>query len=159
MTSIVIFALEGVLQTGGGLPIDAGCRLYRTVRNSLASQAGIITQAEENTARRFLDGQHMPAPAFINVTEPAWFPWVSTANAIRRSYPYEIDWIITPDPDIAMGLYYQGFRSMLWADPRYSRPEFRPDAPGHQASSWNKLAAGLKEDRELAGKDERISPQ
>lgn len=158
MTTLVIFALEGVLQSESGRPIDAGCRLYRTMRNSLACQAGIISSLEEAPVRRFFDQQHMAVPAFIHWSVPQHpEDWENTCRLIRRAYPYEIDWIITPDPDIAAVLYYEGFRTMLWTDPRYSRPEWRPDARPHAASSWNKLADGLREDRELISNDDRIT--
>lgn len=157
MTSIVILALDGILQSDGGHPIQAGCRLYRTLRSTLTCQAGCITSLPETAARRFFDQEHMPAPAFLRSEIPATpGDWEKECRQIRRGYPYEIDWIAVPDPAIAGSLYYEGFRVLLWTDPRYSRPEHRPDAPPHQASSWAALAGGLREDKNLIAADERI---
>lgn len=158
MTTLVVFALEGVLQSDSGRPVESGCRLYRTMRNALASQVLVLAEAKDIPARRFFDQQHMPAPALV-VPELSTTPldWTYECVKIRRAYPYDIDWIVTPDPDIAAALYYEGFRTLLWIDPRYSRPEWRPDAPPHAASSWTRLADGLREDRELIRTDERLS--
>lgn len=160
MTAIVIFALEGVLQSEGGRPVEAGCRLYRTVRNGLLYQPGVITSADSDTARRFFDNQHMSAPTFIHAGVPQTPPdWDNECRLLRRAYPYEIDWVIVPDPGIASILYYEGFRTLLLADPRYSRPEYRPDAKPAGASSWAALAEGLAADRKLIAADDRITPR
>jgi len=159
MTSIVIFALEGVLQSAGGRPVEAGCRLYRTLRSSLLYQVGVISAAGETTARRFFDHQHLAAPTFINWSEADPDDWTDTCMVLRRAYPYDIDLIIVPDPAIAAELYHEGFRTMLWTDPRYSRPEHRPDARPPGASSWAKLASGLASDRDLIAADDRITPR
>lgn len=158
MTSIVIFSLEGVLQSDGGHPVEAACRLYRTLRNGLLYQIGVISTASETPARRFFDQQHMPAPTFLScelAAEP--FEWVYACNRIRREYPYDIDAVFTPDPAIAASLYYEGFRTILFTDPRYSRPEFRPDSPPHQANSWGTFAEDLREERVLAARDDRLT--
>lgn len=151
----MIFALEGVLQSDGGRPVEAGCRLYRAVRNSLLHQVGVISAADQDTARRFFDHQHMTAPTFIRPDTPA-LTWQAECQLIRRAYPYEIDYIVVPDPHIAEALYYEGFRTLLWTDPRYTRPEHRPGAPTG-IGSWHDMAAGLAEDRELIAADDRIT--
>lgn len=158
MTSIVIFALEGVLQSDGGRPVEAGCRLYRAIRSSMLYQPGVISSANGDTARRFFDNQHMAAPTFVHASTPQTPPdWDNECRLIRRAFPYEIDWVIVPAPDIASILYYEGFRVMLWTDPRYSRPEHRPDAKPAAASSWAALAQGLAGDKNLIAADDRIT--
>lgn len=157
MTAIVIFALEGVLQSDSGRPSEAACRLYRAVRASLLYQVGVIAAADDTTARRFFDHQHLPAPTFTNWSEAGAADWTDTCMVIRRAYPYEIDQVIVPDPAIAAGLYHEGFRVMLWVDPRYSRPEWRPDVAPQQAGSWAGLAAGLAADKDLIAGDDRLA--
>lgn len=161
MSTIIIFAFEGVLQSDGGRPVEAGCRLYRTLRNSLLHQIGILAPAPEDTARRFFDTQHMAAPAFINTFDAedisVPYEWAHTCSVLRRAYPYDIDYIIVPDPAVAAELYREGFRTLLWTDPRYSRPEWRPDAPPPGVSSWTELAATLDAEGELIAADDRIT--
>lgn len=158
MTAIAIFALEGVLQAEGGRPVEAGCHLYHALAGTLRYQIGVLAACDETIARRFFDHQHMPVPAFIRWEIPATaYEWMTACRAIRRAYPFDIDWVITPDPDIAEILYYEGLRTMLWTDPRYSRPEFRPDAPPHQPASWASFAGEIRADKDLIAGDERIS--
>lgn len=149
MTSLVIFAFGGVLQSGSGRPIEAGCRLYRDIGSILTRQVILVTAGEPGDARRFLDQQHLQAPAHISgPAGTSEWDWVLACGKLRRMYPYDVDWVIIPDPGIASALYYEGFRTMLFTDPRYTRPEWRPDAEPPGASSWDRLAQDLRTDQE-----------
>lgn len=147
MTAVTITGLEGILQAGDGRHIDAGCRLYRAVSAQPGHQVIILTAGTPQGTARFLREQHLPAAAYTrHVADPS--EWEPACSDLRRTYPYPIDYVITADPGTAAQLYLHGFRVMTMLDPRYSRPEWRPDSPGFRADGWDTLTAVFAADQE-----------
>jgi hypothetical protein len=150
VTAIIICGFEGVLRSPAGNPVTAGCRLYRTLRSALAYQVIVLSETAEPEGRSFFAQQHMPAPVLLSGSIPADpESWVKTCRLIRRYYPYTVDFTVVADPAVAAALYHDGFRALLWTDPRYARPEWRPDAAAETAG-WAQLARILAEDQEIA---------
>ena len=157
MTSLVIFALEGLLQTSDGRPADTGLHLYRAHHGQPGAHLVLISSATDLVARRFLHEHKIPPPSQVITDAADVDSWVIKCELIRRSGPYPVDYAVVPDPDLASELYYHGFSVLLFTDPRYARPEWRPDSTAPEPSPWMRFARELTATEKQRRSDTRIS--
>lgn len=157
MTALVIVSLEGVLQTADGRPADTGLHLYRAHHGQPAAHLVLISSATGEVARHFLHEHKIPEPSQVITDAADTGSWVIKCELIRRTGPYPVDYVIVPDPGLAAELYYHGFSVLLFTDPRYARPEWRPDAQAPEPSRWMQFAIDLTATEKLRLADKRIS--
>jgi hypothetical protein len=66
-----------------------------------------------------------------------------------------IELLIDPSPSRCAAAMHAGITSLLFAAPRYQRPEWRPDAE-HGMRPWSQISAELDKQAEEAATDSRV---
>lgn len=156
MTGLVIVSLEGVLQSADGRPVETGLHLYRAHWNQPRCHLVLVSAATDAVARQFLHEHKIPEPAQVIPGADDIGSWAIKCELIRRTGPYPVDYVIVPSPDLAAELYYHGFHVLLYTDPRYARPEWRPGAAAPEPSQWMRFAIELTETEKQRLADKRI---
>jgi hypothetical protein len=65
-----------------------------------------------------------------------------------------VDMFVTSDPSLWEFAFNQGITVILFANPEYTRPEFRPDAP-KSVRSWDKVKEAITKQQVLRTQDVR----
>lgn len=124
----ILLALEGVLRSTVGAPIHDGLRLYRTL-------------CSEHKVTLALDGPMREAHQWLvvngcDIHDDALDDFVAIEGTdlrerqigILRARAGSLDMLIDPSPErVARGMHL-GLTSLLFAHPRYARPEFQPNS-------------------------------
>jgi hypothetical protein len=67
----------------------------------------------------------------------------------------KVDFVVTEDSDLAKLLLEQGIPVLVFLNPRYARPEFRPDGRAGK-KSWDEITNELDKQQGLYNEDRRI---
>lgn len=80
-------------------------------------------------------------------------PELLTIELIRSKG--KIDFVVTEDPDLARHLLESGVNTLVFLNPRYTRPEFRPD--GREGKkSWDQITEEIDRQQGLYDEDPRV---
>lgn len=77
-----------------------------------------------------------------------------TVESIRSKG--KVDFVVTDNPDLAKQLLEVGITVMVFLQPRYARPEFRPDGRAG-VKSWDAITEELDKQQGLYLDDERLA--
>lgn len=135
MAGYAVIGIEGVLArvADGALitsqPIPAGVTLYATLRRNYKIA---LLAYERNEAKivHWLRSNHVTDYTTLLAGGPG-LPVDQRAAQIRelRLRGYALDLVIDASPAVVAKAMHAGVTSLLFASPKYARPEFRPDAP------------------------------
>lgn len=151
--SVLIF-LDGVLRkTGDKSPMFEGLNLYKGLNE--VNRVVILAEDKEkadlwfkaNTLNAKLDD--IIGPSKIVSDNP------KLQQVLDCQAKGKIDFVVTDDSDLARDLLERGIMTMVFLSPRYSRPEFRPDAR-EGVKSWDKITEELDRQQGLYLEDPRV---
>ncbi len=154
MAGYVVMALEGVLASDGrGIatsePIAAGLQLYVALRKYYKL---VLVTHEDNDERvgRWLDQQGIKAHTLLVTGAGAGRDPRERSQQLTdlRGRGFPIDLFIDSSPAAVAGALQLGTTALLFSSPRYSRPEFRPDAKT-AVREWATMEAEVRAQRDL----------
>ena len=125
----IVLSLDGVLRSDTGELIPDGLVMYRAFK--ILGRVILITSLEESMARVWLMMHNLSDydllldnSCSLDPEESLKVRQLSVAKA-RGSVNFYVD----SDPSMAAEALRQGLTTILVSSPKYSRPDFRPDAP------------------------------
>lgn len=133
--------------------ITEGTHLYRSLNET--NRVLLLTDNRERTDI-WLKTNNLSKKIddIIEVSDP------TAPNAVFREIEAirskgKIEFVVTEDPELAKDLIEVGIPVLVFLNPKYTRPEFRPDGrPG--VKSWDKITAELDRQQGLYTEDPRL---
>lgn len=160
---VAVMQVEGVLRNsmGGGV-LGNGRRLY----HGMAGTFRIVLVTFDDHPRNLLTGW-LGMEGFNkhdDIVYPSYWPepripvWLNIARTLTRTYGYDVELSVVPDPADAAVLLEYGYSTLLYSDAAYALPEWRPDhTPGVQA--WSDLEREITTQRALREADKRMEEE
>lgn len=151
--SILIFADDVIRNPRDQSPITPGIALYKSLNET--NRVLVIAENREKTeiwmkthniAKRLDDIVQL-------VDDPARETKLSTVDFIRSKT--KITAVVTADSDLTKQLLEQGITVLVFLNPKYARPEFRPDGR-EGVKSWNAIVEELDKQQGLYSEDTRL---
>ena len=151
--SILIFADDVIRNPRDQSPITSGIALYKSLNET--NRVLVIAENREKTeiwmkthniAKRLDDIVQL-------VDDPARETKLSTVDFIRSKT--KITAVVTADSDLTKQLLEQGITVLVFLNPKYARPEFRPDGR-EGVKSWNAIVEELDKQQGLYSEDTRL---
>lgn len=151
-----LMTVSGVLRGPSGQPITEGVRLYtalaETYRVALASD-----DVDDDTMWLQIEGlrQHQQivgdTPGYLRGSDRllSQVDWLLGKG-------HDLTLVVDPNPSNIAKMLHKGVVSMLFAQPKYARPEFRPDFK-HQVKPWAEMVAEIETQALLEQQPRRTS--
>jgi rRNA-processing protein FCF1 len=154
--SVLIF-LDGVIRKPKDQSIIlAGSAIYKSFNENYRviliadnKERADIWLKSNNLAKKMDD-------IFQIVDTPLDDPKLLTVEVLRSKGM--IDFVVTEDPELAKKLLEVGIPVLMFLNPRYTRPEFRPDSP-EGVRSWASITEELDKQQGLYIEDRRLSEE
>lgn len=149
----VLIACEGVLRDNVGTPIPEGISLYAMLcqgyRVTLCLDSP-LPQVEHWLRVNGLDRHdHVIDTSVAYAGTDLRDRQIAVERTLSR-----VDMLLDPSPErVASGMRH-GIPSLLFAHPRYARPEFRPDLT-RKVRPWEEIAAEIDAQKEIE-RDQRL---
>jgi hypothetical protein len=133
--------------------ISEGSKLYKTLNEN--NRVVLVTKDAERT--EIWLKMHNLGTKLDDIQEivdtPLPEPELMTVEVIRSQG--KIDYVITDNSVLAKRLLESGFQVLVFLNPRYARPEFRPD--GREGKkSWEEITEEIDKQQGLYSEDTRI---
>lgn len=150
----VLMFLDGVLRKNKDKsPIFEGLNLYRGMNE--VNRVIILAEDKEkadvwfkqNTLNAKLDD--IIGPSTLLSDEP------QLQQVIDCQVQGKVELVVTADSDLAVKLLERGIPTLVFIHPKYTRPEFRPDAR-EGVRSWEAITAELDKQQGLMLEDARL---
>jgi hypothetical protein len=161
MAVIIVMGLEGVLTETDDLrtspPHKTGYLLYEGLRKGGFQMVLLAASAEMELVRSWLRKEHItdfatvrcrPASSILSV--PAW---KLTQLRELAADGWKIACFMDSDPAAVAAAFHEGVATNLISYPRYSRPEWRPDAT-RSVRAWDDLVSTLEKENLSREKEE-----
>jgi len=157
MTATAVIVLDGVLRGSGDKMLPAGARLYHGLREVM-SVAVVTNEASIESADYWLKINGFHKHPYLLSTDP-----LALDDADARSLQIQrlrqagsvIDFVIEPDPVVALHLLNQGVATLLFTHPRFTNPEHRPDVTA-TITPWETFVSEIERQESLKATDERL---
>lgn len=154
--SVLIF-MDGVIRKPRDLSVILdGAALYKSLNENY--RVILITDDKEKTDV-WLKSNNL-AKKIDDIVEivdtPLDNPRLLTVE-VQRSKG-KVDFVVTEDPELARDLLEKGIPVLVFLNPRYTRPEFRPDSPAG-VRSWSSITQELDKQQGLYVEDHRLSEE
>lgn len=142
--------LDGVLRKDKTAPIRQGLLVYKAL---IEKQRIIVVCEDKSDAERWFKENRLANKIddiipLDDVNDP-----MRTIDKIRSKG--HINMVITSNLDLSVQLLEQGITALLFVEPKYIRPEFRPDARTG-AKAWSDLTSELDRQQNLYETDKRL---
>lgn len=134
MSGSVLLEMQGVLRSDNGKPVAEGITLYA----SLAAFHRIVLVGEDaDTDSRWLklNGLDDHAQLLIGSMDVA-------LRHARGQLALDIRLLVSPSPATVAAAMHLGVTSLLFAHPRFARPEFRNDVE-REPREWDAIVAEM----------------
>jgi len=151
--SVVMF-VDGIIRRERDQSIiSEGSKLYKTLNEN--NRVVLVTKDAERT--EIWLKMHNLGTKLDDIQEivdtPLPEPELMTVEVIRSQG--KIDYVITDNSVLAKRLLESGFQVLVFLNPRYARPEFRPD--GREGKkSWEEITEEIDKQQGLYSEDTRI---
>ena len=143
---------DGVLKDDSGKPILQGVALFRSLQSH--RRTVIICDKREYTEAWLKTNNIVKIDDLVVSEETNNLTGMDIINHCRSKG--KIDLVVTADPELATRLLEQGLASVLFLEPKYIRPEFRPDAP-RGVRAWEELTTEIIKQDDLYREDPRVN--
>lgn len=151
---MIAVALDGFLRSDKGIPIDYAIKMF----DAMASEfpIAVLADGEVVVTKQWMSLRGLHAYVTILGREVPVRGGETLRQAqiqyLRTLGPVSL--VIDPDPATVAWLLSTGTPALLHAHPKYSRPEFRPDAPGIR--TWATIMEELDRQAEMLTSDDRL---
>lgn len=151
----IMIALDGVLRSENGQPIPEGIVLYRAFNEH---RVLLATDDTREKAEYWLKVEGLHTHTLLVTSDVAGRDANVRAGQLRyvAGLGSRIQLLIDPSPTHCADAMRAGITSLLFAAPKYQRPEWRPDA-AHGMRPWGEITNELEEQALQAAKDVRAS--
>lgn len=151
--SVIVF-LDGVIRKNKDQSIIMeGASLYK----SLNETNRVIILADDKERADVWLKLHNLAKKTDDIVEvvdsPLDNPVLLTIEMLRSKG--KIDYVVTEDTELTVKLLERGINVLVFLNPRYTRPEFRPDSRGG-VRSWADITTELDKQQGLYDEDKRL---
>lgn len=140
----VLMLLEGVLRRDNGQLIPAGLMLYNAL---LPQRVVLATELAPELVDHFLKINKLTQHVKVIYEVPF------TVTAESMGYRPEL--YVDPSPERCAAAMAKGITTLLFAAPKYQRPEWRPDRDRSQRP-WHEIVAELDKQADAAAGDSRL---
>lgn len=154
-SNFVVMSIEGVLiesqDLKTGLPSQNGHMLYDNLAQGYA--IALLTYHQRDLVDTWLAKEgirgfatvlsYASSNQVLSLSE-----WKATQVRQFQQNGSAVSWFIDTDPSAIEAVYLEGVPTMMLSNPRFTRPEFRPDAE-HRVRPWNQLVTTIESDRML----------
>lgn len=154
-------ALDGVIRAEGKKEIPNGVHLYRALVKTCRLVIA-IDDDDEDAAAYWLKMQGLVGHAEI-ITDGV--PGHLRGDDVRVAQVHDlkgrghgVDLVVEANAAKVERLVHDGIPVALWMQPKFSRPEDRPDWDG-TPRPWDDLMAEIQRQRELAAERRRVDPE
>jgi hypothetical protein len=160
-----VVQIEGVLMRDdqnlgfvSRVPIQPAFAFYRAL---LASYRVVLVTLEPDGEKVswWLKSQGLSGFAEVLLPKARWVTSapdvVSRSVAALRALPTDVGVVVTGDPRVAARLLQEGVTTNLFAHPRFTRPDFRPEGFGG-IRPWAEIEAEV--DKQIAAGDRPTAP-
>jgi len=146
MAGTAVLCLEGVLCKGSppnGAPITVGLEMY----HALAARFRVVLDSDHEDLDQIehwcqVNGlKRHPLVLPLDAAEAPLEPVdVRLAHLAEwRAQGFEVALYVTADPTVAAAAMRQGVTTLLFAHPRFARPEYRPDHEQQAVRPWDEI--------------------
>jgi hypothetical protein len=149
----ILVELDGVLRHTDDSPISTGIILSGTL--SVYNRISYLVSETETVAKHWLDSNGVVD--YDNIIDTS----VSLHGEDLKQRQLNVaktkglaEMVITSDPNLWKYAFELGIPVVLFANPEYTRPEFRPDAP-KTVRAWNQVEEAIKKQQILRTQDVR----
>jgi hypothetical protein len=152
----ILVELDGVLKGHrNDEPITYGLLLIAQL--SAYNQISFFTSMKPAEVRQWLDVNKVVDYDHLLDSSVSLEGEELTHRQIRAARAYRhIDLLITANPSTWVFSFEQGIPSMMFGQPAYLRPEFRPDAP-KKIRSWDQIQEAVAKQNAALTQDARLS--
>lgn len=148
----VLVFLDGVLKNSSGAPITQGVALFRSLQAQRRTL--ILCKNREKSEVWLKENKIIKIDDLISSEDLLIESDFRLVDHCRSKGP--VDVVVTADPSLASKLLEVGLTALLFASPRYIRPEFRPDAT-RGVKMWSDLQAEIDRQEDLYREDPRAN--
>lgn len=158
MTATVAIVVDGVLKNNNSDSVLAGgALLYHGLAEVM--KIALITDEDKERTQRWLaiNGFREHVLLLSPDADDVLVGGTRRAHQIvlLKLAGSDVDMLVEPDPTIAAAVLQAGTPVMLFAHPKYSRPEFRPGGK-NLPTPWSTLVAEIEAQETLRAGDTRI---
>lgn len=151
-----MIALEGVLRShNGGAPIVEGITLYHALceHNTVV----LATSDDRAAAEHWLMVEKLRRHVLVVDSSVAIRDNDIRAGQLRHvaGIGRRIEMLVDPSPSRCAQAMANGITTLLFSQPRYQRPEWRPDADKGMRP-WGEITAELEKQAEVEAEDTRV---
>lgn len=155
MAGTCMIALEGVLANHTDAPINEGLVLYQLLAQQY--RLVVVTEWTQEQAERWLQQHRLNTHALVLCR-----PDDDTVGTALRVWQLErlrasgdhIALLVDSNPGAAAAGLHHGINTLLFAHPKYMRPDHRPDSP-KGARPWEELVGEITTQQRLHDEDTR----
>lgn len=164
MAEHCMMAWEGVIarpnknSLAASTPIRTGVNLYEGLSRNF--KIIIVTfSSEEEKVHHWFNSYGLKRHIYTLFNED----WGDNEAEIRlaqlkklQGSSYNIDIVVDSNPRVSAAVLAHGTQALTFSSPRYTAPEFRPDANKGLRRTWNSIEAELDKQEAMAASDKRI---
>lgn len=156
MAGSVVIAVEGVLRSPTGQPLPEGVLLYNAFA-PIVRVVLVLDDLDQDEAVHWLRTEGLKSHAELVLTDPRYQEAELRRHQLERARARSaVDLLIDPSPLNVAEALKLGISGLLFSQPRYLRPEFRPDVKG-DIRRWDEVEAEVARQRDLHAADKRAS--
>ena len=148
----VLIFFDGVMSHRFAAPIVQGVALFRSLQTH--RRTVILCKEREKTEKWLRDNNILKIDDLVSAEEIGVSKDLELIEYCRSKG--KIDVVVTSDITLSTKLLEAGIPTLLFLDPKYTRPEFRPDAP-KGVKSWEELQTEKDRQEELYREDPRAN--
>lgn len=143
--------LDGVLRKDKTAPIRQGLLLYKALVDK--QRVVVLCEKKDDAERWFKENKLTKIDDIVSLEDSPVDTEYDLVEHIRSRG--NITMVVTPDVELATQLLEKGVNTILFLEPKYIRPEFRPDIP-RGAKVWANLVAEMDRQQGLIETDNRL---
>lgn len=160
MATYVAMCVEGVLARAGSAPaqrqpIPEGVRLYEALRKIY--KIVLLTSGSDSTVEDWLSRQGIKGYTVLaGKPRPEDYPKFADLRADQlmdlRAHGYALELFVDANPAAVARAIELGVTGLVFASPKYLRPEFRPDAET-KVRAWDEIEAEIGRQNALRARE------
>jgi hypothetical protein len=168
--TIAAISIEGVLahdrkdetSFAAQAPIMTGLRLLVAIQQ-MHKTALLTDETDTGPVEYFLRQNQIKGHAYLIARQP-WQAALNHAELraaqlehLRGGLGMPVTLLLDADPSVIAQSMHKGVPGLLFAHPRFQRPEFRPDDE-RGVRAWDEITLEIESQRELKARDPRLEP-
>lgn len=155
MASVAIIALEGVLRSELGQPVNEGLLLYHALKGTHKLLL-VIDELSQDQTEHWLRVEGLRDHAEVIYPEAGYDDIRQRQLQTLSARGMNVGLVVDCSPARVAGAVRAGYTGLVFASPKYLRPEFHPGG-ARGVRAWDAIAAELDTQAELKKNDPRTT--